>query len=87
MSTPLSYSIEQAAERLGPSFTEDWLRHRVKRRLIPFGKTGAGRGRSGHIYFTDAHLAEILLQHEVRPDGAPEPTEQDFTPVTRRRSS
>jgi hypothetical protein len=86
MSAPLSYTLAEAAARLGPAFTIDWLKARVKRREIPFGKTGSGNGRAGRVYFTEAHLAEILVMHEQRPDDAPQPP-AGFTPVTRRRTA
>jgi hypothetical protein len=85
MTSPLSFNIEQASERLGPAFTVDWLKGHIDE--IPHGKTGRGTGRSGRIYFTEAHLAQILLAFEVQPETAPAPGPDDFTPVSRRRSA
>lgn len=82
MTAPLSYTIEQAAERLGPAFTVEWLRGHM--REIPHGKNGKGRGQGGRIYFTEHHLAEILVMHEVRPD---QPAAPKSSIVTRRRAS
>ena len=68
MNTPLSYSIEQAADRLGPIATVDWLKHNMDR--IPHLKSGLGNGRAGRVAFTEAHLAEILHMLEKRPAPA-----------------
>jgi hypothetical protein len=88
MSGPMTYTVEQAAERLGPAFTIDWLAKRAARDEIPHGKTGNGTGRGGRLYFTETHLAEILLMFERRPESVPAPSQPgDFTPVTRRRAS
>lgn len=82
--TALSFNIEEASRRLGPAFTVDWLKGHIDE--IPHGKTGNGTGRAGRIYFTDAHLAQILVQFEVQPDTTPESGPDDFTPVTRWRT-
>lgn len=88
MSARLTYNVDEAAERLGAAFTVDWLKARVKRGEIPYGKSGNGTGRGGRVYFTEAHLAEIVLKYEHRPESMPAPSRpEDFTPVTRRRRS
>lgn len=79
--SPLTYSVEEAAERLGHVVTADWLRKRVDQ--LPHVKSGNGSGRAGRIAFTDAHLAEILAGLEVRPVAAP----TSESPVRRRRSA
>lgn len=79
---PLTYDINAAAARLGGAFTVEWLRKRVNRGEIPHGKNGAGRGKAGRIYFTDAHLAEIIAMYEVRPASVPK-----SGIVTRRRGA
>lgn len=85
MTERLTYTIEEAAERLGAGFTVDWLRARVKRREIPFVKSGHGTGRGGRVSFTEAHLARIVALHTVEPEQGN--GRGDFTPVTRRRSA
>lgn len=88
MTGPMTYTVEQAAERLGSAFPVDWLAKRAARGEIPHGKSGDGTGRGGRIYFTDTHLAEIVLMFERRPEAVPAPSQPgDFTPVTRRRSA
>jgi hypothetical protein len=84
MTAPLSYNVEEAAAALGSSFTVDWLKARIRRNAIPFGKTGDGDGKSGRIYFTPRHLERILAMYSHEPDMAGDPTAQ---PVTRRRAS
>lgn len=80
---PLTYSIDQAAERLGHVVTPDWLRHHLSE--IPHVKSGDGVGRAGRIAFTEGHLAEILLMLEKRPAGSePTPGPQDFTSIASR---
>jgi hypothetical protein len=76
------YSVEQAGEILSPLFTAAWLRGHIDE--IPHTRAGDGRGRSGRIGFTEAHLAEIVAMHEVRPVG---PVPPKSTVVTRRRSA
>jgi hypothetical protein len=73
MTTPLTYDVHAAAERIGPAVTVDWLRKHAQRGEIPHTRSGRGRGRSGRIAFTDAHLAEIIAQLEQRPAGSPAP--------------
>lgn len=82
MSAPLSYSVEEAAERLGPIVTVDWLKSNMHR--IPHLKSGKGTGRSGRIAFTEAHLIRILDMLEQDPGQTPV---DDYRPVTRRRAS
>jgi hypothetical protein len=83
VTTPLSFTLEQAAERLGGAFTVDWLKSRIKRREIPFGKTGNGDGRAGRIYLTQQHLERILAQFSQEPPAA----DPELERVTRRRSA
>jgi hypothetical protein len=71
MTTPLTYNVTQAAGRLGPIVTVDWLKSNVHR--LPHLKSGKGTGRAGRIAFTEAHLAEILLILEQRPAEQPAP--------------
>lgn len=78
----LTHTVEQAAVKLGDSFSPDWLRHHIKE--LPHGRTGGGTGRAGRIFFTDADLAQIVAQFSVRP---PEPKPARVGPVTRRRAS
>lgn len=73
MSTPLTYSIEQAAARLGHVATADWLRHHLDE--IPHVKSGKGSGRAGRVAFTEGHLAEILAMLEKRPEASPAPSD------------
>jgi hypothetical protein len=84
MTAPLTYSIEQAAERLGHIVTVDWLKKRVDD--IPHLKSGSGRGRAGRIAFTDQHLAEILAMLEKRPTPKGQ-ADDEYRPVGRRRSA
>lgn len=77
---PLTLTCEQAAQRIGAAVTADWLKRRAMRGEIPHTRSGKGRGRSGRIAFTDAHLTEILRIIEQRPtapqnDGTPQPAE------------
>ena len=65
MSEPLTYNVEQAAERLGGPFTVDWLRKHLAQ--IPHLRSGAGRGKAGRVGFTEAHLAAIITAHTVEP--------------------
>jgi hypothetical protein len=81
--TPLTYTPAEAAERIGAAVTEDWLKKRAAADLIPHTRSGNGRGRSGRIAFTEAHLAEILQQIERRPAENPEPA-PEFTSVVSR---
>lgn len=83
--TPLTYSMEEAAERLGYGFTVDWLKHRIKD--LPHIKTGGGHGRGGRVGFTEAHLAEILLMNERRPEGTGHTTPDEFRSIVSRRSA
>ena len=83
--TPLTMTIEQAAERLGSTFTVDWLKGHLHE--IPHVKSGKGTGRAGRVGFTEAHLAEILLMFEQRPDETPTPDPDDWGVRTRRRSA
>lgn len=76
------YSVEQAGEILSPLFTAAWLRGHIDE--IPHTRAGVGRGRSGRIGFTDAHLAEIVAMFEVRPAA---PVAPKSSVVTRRRSA
>lgn len=73
--TPLTYDVHAAAERIGPAVTVDWLKKHAAAGTIPHTRSGKGRGRSGRIAFTEAHLAEILQQLEQRPDAMPAPTD------------
>lgn len=73
MTAPLTYSVEQAAERLGHVVTADWLKHHLEQ--IPHVKSGKGTGRAGRVAFTEGHLAEILLMLEKRPEGSQAPSE------------
>lgn len=83
MTAPLTYSVEEAAERLGGPFTFDWLKGHLAE--IPHIKVGGGRGKGGRIGFSESDLAEILLMFSVKPAPASKPG--DFTPVSRRRAS
>jgi hypothetical protein len=75
VTTPLTYSVEGAAARLGGSFTLD---------EIPHIKAGNGRGRAGRISFSEAHLVQIIDMFTVRPAAAgPEP---EFPSMATRRS-
>jgi hypothetical protein len=81
--TPLTYDCDQAAARLGSTFTPDWLKRHA--RELPHIKSGKGRGRAGRIGFTEAHLAEILVMFERRPAAAPAPSSpDDFSSVVSR---
>jgi hypothetical protein len=85
MTTPLTYTPRQAAERIGAAVTEDWLKKRAAADAIPHTRSGKGRGRSGRIAFTEAHLAEILQLIEHRPEGTPAPAApEQFTSVVSR---
>lgn len=68
MTAPLTFNVEQAAERIGPAVTVDWLKKAATARRIPCTRSGKGRGRAGKLAFTEAHLAEILLMIEQRPE-------------------
>lgn len=83
--TPLTYTVEQAAERLGPAVTKDWIKHHIAE--LPHTRSGKGRGRAGRVAFTEAHLMEILLLIEHRPATSPIPSQPDEfrTIVTRGR--
>lgn len=83
MTSPLTFTIEQAAARLGGPFTVDWLRGHLDE--IPSIKVGGGTGRSGRIGFSEAHLARIVAMFSTEPEPGTQPG--DFTPVTRRRAS
>lgn len=84
--SPLTYTITEAADRLGSAFTVAWLRKHIN--AIPHVRSGGGTGRAGRIGFTDAHLAEIVARYEIRPDGWASPTQpEDFAPLSRRRSA
>lgn len=86
MTSPLSYTVEQAAERIGPAVTVDWLKHNLA--TLPHTKSGKGRGRAGRVAFTEAHLHEILLLIEKRPEGSPGPSKpEEFRSVVSRRSA
>lgn len=83
MTTPLSYTITEAAERIGPAVTVDWLKHHIAE--LPHTRSGKGRGRAGRVAFTEAHLHEILLLIEKRPEGSPGPTKpEEFHSVVTR---
>lgn len=80
MTDKLTFTVEEAAERLGAAFSPDWLRHHLAD--IPHGRTGKGSGRAGRIFFTATDLEQIVAQHAVRrPDPA------RVGPVSRRRSA
>lgn len=78
---PLTYSIEEAAERLGHVVTPDWLRKRIKH--LPHRKSGPGVGRSGRVGFSEDDLTSILESLAVKPETAP--VAADDVPVGRRR--
>lgn len=78
---PLTFTLAEAAARLGGPFTADWLRGHLAE--IPHVKNGSGRGRGGRVGFTDAHLIRIVEMFSIEPD-APTSTEE-FTPITRRK--
>lgn len=80
MSDKLTFTVTEAAERLGAAFSPDWLHKHLAD--IPHGRTGNGTGRAGRVYFTAADLDEIVAQHKVH---RPEPTR--VGPVSRRRAS
>lgn len=82
MTGPLTFNMREAADRLGSSFTYDWLKAQVREKKIPFGKTGKGDGRAGRIFFTAAHLERILALYSIEPSG-----DAPAQPVTRRRAS
>lgn len=85
MTAPLTYNIERAAERIGDAVTADWLKRHATAGTIPHTRSGNGRGRAGRIAFTEAHLAEILLMIEKRPESMPAPDQPaDFTSVVSR---
>jgi hypothetical protein len=71
MTTPLTYTIDQAAERIGPLVTVDWLKKHMSE--IPHRKSGLGRGRAGRIGFTETDIAEIVQMLERRPEDKPAP--------------
>lgn len=73
MITRLTYTVDEAAERIGPAVTVDWLKKAATAKRIPHTRSGKGTGRAGRIAFTDAHLAEILLLIEERPDSSQAP--------------
>lgn len=86
MTAPLTYSIDQAAERLGPIVTVSWLKHNIGK--LPHRKSGAGRGRAGRVAFTEADLAEILQLLERRPPGtAPLRDPDEWGIKSKRRSA
>lgn len=78
----LTYSIEEAAERLGPVCSVGWLRKHLH--TVPHIRSGRGRGRAGRLAFTGAHLIEIVAMLEVRPDDSSLPNPEDLAVVTRR---
>ena len=78
-----SYVAGVAADRLGESFTYDWLKSNLA--SLPHGKTGKGRGRAGRVFFTEAHLAEIVEKYTVRSDVEPEPAQHEFASIVSRR--
>lgn len=82
----LTYNCEQAAERIGAAVSSDWLKRHARAGDIPHTRAGKGRGRAGRLAFTEAHLAEILLIIEQRPDTlpAPDPAPGEFTSVVSR---
>lgn len=83
MTAPLTYNVQQAAERIGPAVTVDWLKKHIKE--IPHTRSGEGRGRAGRVAFTEAHLAEILQLLEKRPESMPAPDQpEDFRSVVSR---
>lgn len=82
MTAPLTYSLPEAAKRLGAPFTVDWLKSRVKKGEIPYLKLGEGTGRAGRVGFSAAQLAQIVAMFSVTPD----PELGDLTPLRRRRS-
>lgn len=73
MTAPLTHNIEEAAHILGPVASVDWLKKAVAAKKVPHVRSGNGRGRAGRVAFTDAHLAEILLLLEQRPEDSPAP--------------
>jgi hypothetical protein len=81
VTTPLTYPIEQAAQRLGGSFTVDWLKGHLDE--LPHIKLGKGTGRSGRIAFSEAHLVAIVAMFTVDPAPASQPG--DFSSVRGRR--
>lgn len=83
MTTPLTYSITEAAARLGGPFTVDWLRGHLAE--IPHIKNGSGRGRGGRIGFSELHLAQIVAQFSVEPDTTAPIEPRYASAVTRRR--
>lgn len=83
MTAPLTYTLEQAAQRLGGPFTVDWLKGHIDE--LPHIKVGGGTGRGGRIGFSEADLAAIVLMFRREPKPATDPG--DFTPITRRRSA
>ncbi len=78
----LTYTVEEAAERLGPICSVAWLKKHM--RTIPHRKSGNGVGRAGRVAFTDDDLAAILAMLEVKPKVVADP--DDYLPVTRRRA-
>lgn len=84
--TPLTYDAETAAARMGHIVTADWLKKRAAADKIPHLKSGRGTGRAGRVAFTEAHMAEIVQQLEVRPVDMPAPSgPEGFTSVVTRR--
>jgi hypothetical protein len=81
MADPLTYSLEDAAGRLGGPFTVDWLKGHLAE--IPHIRAGKGRGRSGRVGFSEKHLEQIVAMFSIDPLPGTKPG--DFTPLTRRR--
>lgn len=78
MTGRLTYSIAEAAERLGGPFTVDFLKARIKKGEVPFIKTGAGTGRGGRVGFSEQQLAAIVALYTVQP-AEPQPGVQRIT--------
>lgn len=73
-SLPLSYSAADVAASLGCS--EWWVKEQVRRRRIPFMRSGGG------YRFTGDHVREIFHILEERPSAAT-PADRDTKPQKR----
>ncbi len=69
MTSPLTYSLAEASERLGGPFTVDFLKGHLAE--LPHIKTGAGRGRGGRVAFSEQHLIRIVDMFSVQPREIP----------------
>lgn len=80
---PMTYTLPDAAERLGGPFTIDFLKKHLAD--LPHLKTGKGTGRSGRVAFSERQLEQIVAMFTVDPAPVADPAE--FPSMVTRRGS